>query len=107
MLNIIIAGVLAYGVLIGVDKMLNYGKENDLYVEGYLQKQSYGSFLRVYINVLFSAIDTFPIIEKEKGGNQMMKEFIKGLLKLVFVTIIMGLIIWLLSVIIRGIKRLF
>lgn len=38
MLNIIIAGVLAYGVLIGVDKMLNYGKENDLYVEGYLQK---------------------------------------------------------------------
>lgn len=37
----------------------------------------------------------------------MMKEFIKGLLKLVFVTIIMGLIIWLLSVIIRGIKRLF
>lgn len=38
MLNIIIASVLVYGVLIGVDKMLNYGKENDLYVEGYLQK---------------------------------------------------------------------
>ena len=38
MLNIIIAGALVYGVLIGVDKMLNYGKENNLYVEGYLQK---------------------------------------------------------------------
>ena len=38
MLNIIIAGALVYGVLIGLDKMLNYGKENNLYVEGYLQK---------------------------------------------------------------------
>lgn len=38
MLSIIIAGALAFGVLMGADKILNYGKENDLYVEGYLEK---------------------------------------------------------------------
>lgn len=38
MLSIIIAGALAFGALMGADKMLNYGKENNLYVEGYLEK---------------------------------------------------------------------
>lgn len=37
MLNII-TSLLVYGLLIGADKVLNYGKENDLYIEGYLQK---------------------------------------------------------------------
>ncbi len=37
MLNIIITGVLAFGMLIGMDKILEYGKKNDLYVEGYLK----------------------------------------------------------------------
>lgn len=38
MLSIIIAGVLVFGVLNGLDKMMNYGKKNGLYVEGYLEK---------------------------------------------------------------------
>lgn len=37
MLNIIITGVLTFGMLIGMDKILEYGKKNDLYVEGYLK----------------------------------------------------------------------
>lgn len=37
MLNIIIAGVLVFGVLIGMNKILEYGKKNELYVEGYLK----------------------------------------------------------------------
>lgn len=37
MLNIIITGVLVFGMLIGMDKILEYGKKNDLYVEGYLK----------------------------------------------------------------------
>lgn len=38
MLNIIIAGVLTFVLFIGADRILEYGKENDLYVEGYLKK---------------------------------------------------------------------
>lgn len=38
MLNIIIAGALTFVLLVEANKMFSYGKENDLYVEGYLEK---------------------------------------------------------------------
>lgn len=37
MLNIIIAGALTFIALIGMDKIFVYGKENELYIEGYLK----------------------------------------------------------------------
>lgn len=38
MLNIIIAGAFVFVLSMEANRLLTYGKENDLYVEGYLEK---------------------------------------------------------------------
>lgn len=38
--SIIITGALVLAVMLGVDKMMEYGKENNLYINGYLNEEA-------------------------------------------------------------------